>query len=135
MRKLLLMLFAATLFLSCSDDDNNYSASDLVGTWRVTNEQGYEKVNGVIQDQWDENYSENNGHRITFNENGLLSGWDEEGDRWALSGDKIVITYAYDGATEEWKIVTLTSTTLITEFAENIGNDSEYNKVTFVKVQ
>ncbi len=135
MRKLLLMLFAATLFLSCSDDDNNYSASDLVGTWRVTNEQGYEKVNGVIQDQWDENYSENNGHRITFNENGLLSGWDEEGDKWALSGDKIVITYAYDGATEEWKIVTLTSTTLITEFAENIGNDSEYNKVTFVKVQ
>ena len=52
---LLMALFATTVFVACSDDDDNaqINLEELVGTWRYMHSVGYE-IDGNAKDEWDE---------------------------------------------------------------------------------
>lgn len=43
-------LLTATAFTSCSDDDDKGSSNDLIGKWQSVSSEGWEKINGELDD-------------------------------------------------------------------------------------
>lgn len=113
-------LFAAG-FASCSDDDGPGSFEDLIGTWELVSSEGWEKEDGEIVGEWNDNSAD---ERIEFHEDGVFilyyksGSWrkDYEGT-FQYKGGKL---YMYDDegdlvSDNPIKVVTLTETTLVLE--------------------
>lgn len=107
-------------FTSCSDDDDDYSSSQLVGTWISTSyiHQSYEDGELVDEEEYSSSYI-----KWIFQEDGTAylyywSGdeWEYDGtDEYAIKGSKLV--FYEDDDSEDWAptIKTLTSTSLVVE--------------------
>lgn len=89
-----LMLFIASFtFVSCGDDDDDYSADDIIGTWNVVKVNITVEVDGVIdeEDSTHETY-EMGQFKMTFNADGTCtSNIDSSKLEWSISGNKIMI--------------------------------------------
>ena len=139
----LFMLLSMSLgFTACSDDDDDVSTNDLVGTWEAIWEEGYEKWEDGI-DEWDE--APEDQYRIIFNADGTYSSEYYYSGKWH---EEVIGTYSVKGnklygKNEEGDYVatifSLTSTQLILEeyekYSDEYGIEEEYNKVTFKRVK
>lgn len=120
-------------FVSCSDDDEDAgSASELVGTWECTYDYYYEKMNGEIL------YEEENddiGHRITFNADGTCDS-DGESANWSYKDGAIHIKSS-EGV-EYYPVKNLTSTEFTLEAYEKFKEDGDtyeyYQKMIYKKI-
>lgn len=128
----ILMLLPISL-VSCSDDDEEGvgSASELVGTWECTYDYYYEKMNGKIL------YEEENddiGHRIKFNADGTCYS-DGELANWSYKDGAIHIKSS-EGV-EYYPVKNLTSTELTIEAYEKFKEDGDtyeyYQKMIYKK--
>lgn len=145
---LLVLLFTAVTFTSCSDDDGPGSTADLIGTWESVSKIEWEKIDGdLIYGSEDEvSYAS---LRIVFDEDGSCSmynrygqsgSWVSDGYSYSYkySGGKLVITDKEDGESRSAKVIKLTETTLVVEEKDSYREDGElyeeYTKVTFKKV-
>ncbi|NDV69124.1 lipocalin family protein [Dysgonomonas sp. 25] len=131
LNKLFFILLSVALmagFSSCSDDDD-YSANDLVGTWkcienaeRVTtsNSKATALVNALLM--VDDNDDDD---RITFNED--LTFVDEEsstyqsGGTYRVSGNKIYLKYTGESEGEPVKITSLSKTNFSILFTADLN--------------
>jgi hypothetical protein len=125
-------------FISCSSDDDEELNNDLVGCWLLIGDEGWEKEDGEIVDEWDEPDSDN--IYIYFYENGTGAqreyGYDWQ-FTWSVNSNKLTIT-AY-GTTGTGTIKTLNSTTLVVESQEKYTTDGvayeSYSKETYRRVE
>lgn len=124
-------LFLALAFVSCSSDDDEVGSSDsLVGSWKPVDQQGWEKENGEIVDEWSGTDSVDENSIFTFYENGtgVLSITYEDFDytynvnfTWKKSSNKLTCTVNGESTTSTIK--TLNSTTLIIEVNDKYTED------------
>ena len=79
-----LLMFAAVNFSSCSSDDDEGpgSSSELVGLWESVSYEGWEKVNGEIDYEWDEDDDDT---RVKFNSDGTCSDYECYDGEWDLN--------------------------------------------------
>lgn len=87
-----LMLFIASFtFVSCGDDDDDYSADDIVGTWNVVKVDLTAEVNGVVDEEESTHETYEMGQfTMTFNADGTYTSNREPGKyNWSISGNKI----------------------------------------------
>lgn len=135
---LFVLLGMSLSFTACSDDDDEVSSSQLVGTWEATWEKGYEKWEDEI-DEWDEAPEEP--FRITFYEDGTwLSEYyyngkwhDEENGTYSVKGNKIYVSDRWDDY--EVTIVSITSSQLILEEKGKDADEEWYYKITYKRVK
>ena len=129
------MLLTATVFTSCSDDEVG-NAKDLIGQWQGVSEEGWEKVNGKVVDDWSNDYDD---VMYVFTEDGKLSLYEYSSGRWRLEEQ---VEYRYkngkisiSGSDEVADVKKLTSNTLILvfRFEENYEGDryEGYDEYTF----
>ncbi len=130
------MLLSATVFTSCSDDDEGGSSKDLVGIWQSVHVEGWEKINGEIDDEWSESYDDG---IYVFTEDGEIYLYEYYSGRWNLEdhgeyrykNGKIIINGGEGGC----DVKKLTSTTLILSvyFKEKYDGDvyEDYEEITF----
>ena len=117
---LLAMLVCAFVFTSCSDDDNVGSASDLVGTWQSVQEIYWEKIDGVMDPDYDTEWHESTDVKLEFTADGKLSKYEYYNNKWELeftvdytySGGKILAAVPGGGTMPIAKVLVLNSTTL-----------------------
>lgn len=142
----LLTICMGLSFTACGDDDDdaNFETSDLVGVWDLVAYQGWEKENGVIEDQWnDTELSEES--RLEFQSDGTFIEYEYYGTwtevnrgKWSLSGNKIVVKFAYDEIGYS-VIKSLTANTLVTEYYDVDREDGdtyeEYELCTYNRVR
>lgn len=136
-------------FAACSsdDDDDIGNVSTLYGTWETTHFEGWEKINGELDDEWNEDASESEDNmRLAFASDGEVTIYYKSGSSWSvdevcdytISGNKLYIK-EYDGD-EDWvcTIKTLNASTLVIESSSSETEDGDkyqsYEKVTFKKV-
>lgn len=123
-------LFAAVSFSACSDDDDNINPNQIIGTWQITREIGYEIVPGEGRFEKDITYpiddvNDDYGfyYTYTFNEDGsgtyksfnyyennqLQEEWPL---KYSISNNVLIIPqeYEYNGT---FKIEQLTKTQLV----------------------
>lgn len=89
-----LMLFMASLtFVSCGDDDDDYSTDDIIGTWSVLKVDLTAEMDGVIDDDDSTHETYEMGQfNLTFNADGTCtSNIGSEKYEWSISGNKIII--------------------------------------------
>jgi len=134
-------LFVAVLclgFVSCSDDDD-FEDSQIVGTWTVTKEEGYEYVDGE-KDPWNESYKDGEWVYV-LNEDGTGEEYEDNygpyGFTWKLkNGNKLTLDFNYIDEPRTVKITKLNGTNLVFEYK---GEDEDgydfYSKVTLKKYQ
>jgi len=139
-------------FAACSDDDDNIgNVSDIYGTWETTHSEGWEKVDGKIDDEWDWDASKSSNtdylDRFVFTEDGEVTMYYWSGSRWysdgtydyTISGNKLRIE-DYDGDEEDLVITikSLSESVLVLEGSYSETEDGEkyegYEKITFKKV-
>ena len=137
LKYLSLFLFAVVLslgFVSCGDDDDDVSKSELVGKWECIKNVGYERYESHPDwnDEWD-----NNGEGVTIklNEDGTYSFMGESGT-WKLDGKKLMLTT--EGETQTATILEMSSSKIVLEASES-GTDEDgkyefYSKMTFKKI-
>ena len=77
-----LLMFAAVNFSACSSDDDEGpgSSSELVGLWESVSDKGWEKVNGKIDYEWDDNGE----FRLRFNSDGTYNEYEYDNGEWEL---------------------------------------------------
>ncbi|MDE7096227.1 MAG: lipocalin family protein [Muribaculaceae bacterium] len=102
-------LFTACAMTACNDDDDeddlgggSGSKGGIVGEWLLTRAQGWEKENGKIVDEWDENFDSIYEYTVyKFRSNGTvevyLENHLEDRAKYTLKGNKLAITYVEDG--------------------------------------
>ncbi len=138
-----LLSIMALGFSSCSDDDEE-SSSDLIGTWECVSSYFYEKTNGKIV------YEEENddvGHIIQFGSDGTCKDKNSYGDSWDQTGTwsykngilSITSEDEYDGIhVETVPLKSLTSTEFVVEqyAKETYGGDNYeyYDKLVYHKI-
>lgn len=137
---LLMLLYMSLGFTSCSDDDNT-SASDLVGTWEQMWSEGYEKGSDY-NDTW--NKAPDDPFRITFNEDGTFvsqSGhngkwYTQESGTYSVNENKIYIRSNEDGEVYEGvaTIVSKSYSQLVLEEYEKDEYGEYYEKITLERV-
>ena len=78
-----IMLLSATVFTSCSDDDENEVGfpNDLIGTWQLVSHEGWEKCNGEIKYQWSEDADD---LAYVFTEDGEVRFYEYYSGKWNL---------------------------------------------------
>lgn len=128
-------LLAITMF-SCGDDDDETvgSESDLIGTWVVIQDEGYEKYDGETH-PWNDTYPEGKGDTYIFKADYTVGGSMGRGT-WSYKGNKLTIDYTEHEDEEDievWTVLELTSTRLVKEYREKDGGDEFYMKVTCKK--
>lgn len=91
-------------FTACSDDDDNNigSKEDLIGLWESRHSHGWEKEDGRIVDEWDE---DDRDMRWEFNADGTCIVSERSNNRWyneeftyTFSGGKITLYDEYGDA-------------------------------------
>lgn len=142
----------AMTLASCSDDDDDDSISNienLYGTWHPILDEGWEKEDGEIVDEWDIDVTPsdyNDYERREFTENEIYEYY-YYGGKWqkdsypyeyTLKGNRIYISNWDDGATPNITIKSLSENQLILESHVSEEEDGVayeyYNKITYKKV-
>lgn len=104
-------------FTACSnDDDDEPSTSNdkIVGTWELVSDTGWEKEDGKIVDEWEDDYYE---LVLAFDDDGtftVFEGGNVEIGRWTKKGDKLTIIDSY-GDKETMTVKKLNNKTLVLE--------------------
>ncbi len=100
-------LFTACAMTACSDDDDDDDkggSGNIVGDWRPVHSKGWEKENGKIVDQWDDEIPAND-YLVSFKSDGSYTifegGSTYEVGTYVVKGDKITIKYNEDGYTDQ----------------------------------
>lgn len=145
MKKILLMaIMAVSLSLvSCSkDSDDNYSPSDIVGEWYLTQENGYYYWYGE-RESYDESFAKANTWLYwIFSSDGtaFAKNVEDQDDpllfslTWSISGNKLTMKENGSSEAEVATIQKLTSSTLKIQ-AKGTDEDGPYEyNYTFVKV-
>ena len=146
------LFLAVILFASCKEEEPLPSASNLIGTWRLTHNEGYRKKNGEFVEQWNDGLNSEDwaDFEIGFKSDGMAVeytdyGYEMEWGEWKLEGSIIKITYYIQETpyvektpyVEECKILKLNSSDLIYEstdvYVSESDNYEEYRKMTFKK--
>lgn len=134
-----LLSIMALGFSGCSDDDEG-SSSDLIGTWECVSSYYYEKKNGKIVYE-DEN--DDVGHIIQFSSDGTCRDKNSNGDSWDDIGtwsykNGIVSMFGGDTDVESVPLKSLTSTEFVVEqYAKetyNGDNYEYYDKLVYHKI-
>lgn len=134
-----MVLLSATVFTSCSDDEEG-STKDLIGKWQSVSEEGWEKENGKIYDEWSYDYDR---CVYEFTADGDFLIYFYSGGRWVLDQEGEykykngkIIGY-FDGETESAEVKTLTSNTLVLAKRETEKYEGDtyeyYDELTFKK--
>lgn len=142
----------AMTLTSYSDDDDDDSISnieDLYVTWHPTHSEGWEKEDGEVVNEWDEDITSSyyqDYERMEFTENEMYE-YDYYGGKWVkssypyeytLKGNRIYISNWDDGATPNITIKSLSENQLILESHVSEEYDGVaweyYNKITYKKV-
>lgn len=142
----LLVAFATIFCLSftaCSDDDDNNigSKEDLIGLWESRHCRGWEKEDGRIVDEWDEDYRDK---RWEFKADGTCITSERSSNRWysetctyTFSGGKITLYDKY-GDSSVGTVKKLTATSLEIEAKGTFYDDGvkyeEYDYWTIEKI-
>lgn len=115
------------MLAACGDDDDDFvpTAGNLAGFWESVHTKGWEKIDGVIEESWDEPETDT---RIRFSSQGTFEIFDyEDGEwdnigmgTWTLQGSNLMMNYGYMNATT--KILTLDANMLVTELHEKKTN-------------
>lgn len=132
---LLLVALFSVSFVSCSDDDDE---DNLIGNWYTIHEQGWEKTDGEIDDEWDNDVNESNSylsikddHTFTHFYNGNADG----SGTWSYENG--VFTMKDEDDESKANVLKIEKSELVLEFYEKDvyeGVTSEYyEKVTFQK--
>ena len=134
---LLVILFATTAFVACSDDDDKVQINldELVGTWRYTHSVGYEIDEG-IKDDWNEDMNDAQIYFIFNSDNtGSYKEMDssESIDYSVSSNNKLTVRYSQYGDPQTFTITELTASTLKLEYHEKGDDWEEYELKTFSK--
>ena len=105
-----LLMFAAVNFSACSSDDDEApgAASELVGLWERVSTKGWEKMNGKIDYEWDEEGEDK--LRVRLNSDGTFAEYDGYNGEWYLDGSGTweykngkIYTTIYDEYDEEYE--------------------------------
>ncbi|MBO5298299.1 MAG: hypothetical protein J6B03_12015 [Candidatus Homeothermus sp.] len=128
-------------FTACGDDDDDeVNTSDIIGTWTLTDYEGWEKVNGEL-DWSGSSTSDSDIEEFEFKSNGQVivrvHGYSFT-TPYVVRGNKLIVYEPNeDDYYAEATILTLTSTTLILEAHEfdsdEDGNYEDYEKMTFTR--
>jgi len=147
----LMAVLVSVGFAACSDDDDDIgNVSNIYGTWEATHNEGWQKANGKLDDEWDLDASElkeeGEAERYTFTEDGKVTMYYWSGSRWYLdetcdytiSGNKLRIE-DYDSEGDlVITIKTLSESALVLEGSYSGTEEGVkyevYNKITFKKV-
>lgn len=117
-------------FSSCSDDDEEISSSNLIGTWQYTGGKFWEIIDGE-KETWEED-GDDDEWIMTFKEDGTMIEWDgfsNETYEWKLNGNKLIL----DG--DEFTVKTLTSNKLVLEIHEKDSDGDEFlDQYSFKKI-
>lgn len=134
---LLVMVLCVSL-TACSDDDDDYNAEDLIGTWELTRSQGWE----IDEDDDDEKYEWNEKESDDFYEfkaNG--TGYEYWGSskkypiKWTLRGDQLTVESTdFDDDIMEYTIKELTDTKLLLFYSWNEEGYKGEETYTFKRV-
>ena len=151
-------LFILFVFPSCKENDD-VLMSDVVGNWRLIADEGYEKKNGEITKQWNEDVNSEDWDvwGLGFKEDGMAFDYHdedmEENDvmKWTLNGREITLVYRWDDGSyyEEdptiMKILHLDSSKMLLEIKiieekrnskdEIIRRYEVYQKMTLKKIE
>ena len=109
---------AATIFCGCSkDDDGNFSVSDIVGSWKLVRNAGYEaNADGSDKSSFDEDYRDDN-VVCCFYQDGtgelLQDGEPSDGGEFNYSVNGNVLRMEGDDYVSKYKIEKLTSKELV----------------------
>lgn len=141
----LLTLSLGFAFTACGDDDDDpsYDAAALVGTWKLTAYQGWEKENGKIK--WEgSSLSDSDTEKLEFKNDGTgktyISGGSQAAFKYSVQGNQLVITDLYDEVAKA-TILVLNDNTLVVESYEKYLDDDDdtvyeyYEKMTFSRVK
>ena len=140
-----LLMFAAVNFSACSSDDDDApgSSSELVGLWESVSFEGWEKEDGEIVYEWEDDDDE---ARVKLNSDGTFvtyeyySGeWDLcDTGTWEYKNGKIYTTFDdeeyEEEATEVATVKELTSTRLVIEEYEKDGSYEYWGKSVYRKI-
>lgn len=100
-------LFSLSIMSACSDDDKKKNdpddpgtdnpvsvSSDIVGEWELVRSKGWEKKDGEIVDEWDEDAFDGE-YSFVFKSSGKCVSYEdgelESSGRYKLNGDKLTI--------------------------------------------
>lgn len=117
-------------FTACSDDDDKGSA--LIGTWRLTHTEGYEKENGQIADEWDEDVNSSEDWVVSSKTITFWMDGDQYEANYTYKDDKL---YLGDDDDIVFNVLKLTDGELILELKMKEGNYELYDKSTFKKIK
>lgn len=111
------------------------SKSNIIGTWVTIQDEGYEIYNGK-KDTWNDTYKASDKEGlITFYANGTYENEEDEGT-WTYSGNTLTST-SYEGKEKiviSYKVLNLTSTSMVVEYSEKDKDYELYEKVTLQKI-
>lgn len=113
-----LMAFSAGL-TSCSDDDENFDSSMLVGRWEIVRSEGFYYMPDGERESYDDPVY---GEYVEFFEDGTVVSGSESGS-WSLSGNRLSLTVY--GERETYTVATLNATELVLEMSGR-DEDGEY---------
>lgn len=145
MKKILFATIVAIFAFGLASCDKNESTSkadkaDLIGTWQMTHLEGWYKVDGKIEEEWDDpiGYID----RYTFNENGTgryvtnETGHSDESEfTWLLSENTNTLYITYAGQILTNTVEELTSSRMVLSRLVKQGREEEYTLVTLTKMQ
>lgn len=138
---MLSLLFLGMNFSACGDDDDDYATEDLVGTWKMIHQQGFEIDPESENTDWN-GAPEGDDYvfaTLIFNSDGSFK--DDEGDegKWSLNGSTLSLKYYYEGELDDeytLQVLELSFSKSVLEIhiKETEDGDYEYyNKMTFQK--
>ena len=134
---IIMSLIPLTTMNSCSDDsddDLDGLNKDLIGTWVLIHDEGYEMYEGE-KDEYNNSYEVSEKSWVReFHEDGSFVGYDEEikdEGTWKMQGDSLFISIGGLQVDKE-RVLSLNASKLVTESREE---DSWYDKSTFQKIE
>lgn len=135
-----MMLLTATAFTSCSDDDENeINSDDLIGIWQGVTSDGWNKKDGKIYDEWENEPIEDDLIVVTPNDEFMQYEYNQRYKYWecigsgeyTLKNKKIYVEV--DGESVHLGTVKkLTSNTLVLEVGEKYKDNGvtyEYKEI------
>lgn len=101
-------ILSAFALTACGDDDDDEPGTNgkngIVGEWLLVSDKGWEKEDGEIVDQWDDDMTDD-GIVYEFKSDGKLYMWDGRylagRADYTYSGTKLTITYTESGFTQK----------------------------------
>lgn len=111
-------------FAACSDDDNDKlpgggTAEQLIGSWNVIQDTGYDKTNGKVDEEWNDTYQPGE-EVLSFGSDHKVYGWHygESGDyTWQLQGNELGISWGkgMEADEDDFKILEMTPDRMVLE--------------------